>query len=194
VAADRLATFEPVELVRFLVAIDAELTAPAFMLLIGGGAAALGYGVMSGTKDLDTLTELDTLEAAIARARTATGLDVPISPTGVADFPFEFESRLVRVLPQLARLVVVVPEVHDLVLSKLTRATDGDLKAIEDIHARMPLSYDILVERYTDEMRHAIGDPTRLEGNFLLGIHVLFGELRREDARRRLRQPFGRPQ
>lgn len=146
---------------------------------------------MSGTKDLDTLTELTHLENAIAAARSATGLDVPIEPTPVADVPYEFESRLVRVLPALERLEIFVPEVHDLALSKLVRANAGELAALEDIHARTPLSFDLLVERYRTEMTHAVGDPARLEGNFLLGVHVLFGEIRREDARRRLTEDRG---
>ena len=179
--------FAPDELVRFLTAIDAALQRRVFMTLIGGGAAALGYGVVSGTKDLDTLTSVALLESAIAIARDTTKLDVPIEATPVADLPYEYESRLVRVLPRLARLEIFVPEVHDLALSKLTRANGGDLAALEAIHARKPLSLDTMIDRYLTEMTHAIGDPARLDQNFLLRIHVLFGELQREEARRRLR-------
>lgn len=80
----------------------------------------------------------------------------------------------------------MVPEPHDLALSKLARAHPGDLAALEELHRNHPLSFDTLVERYATEMTHAIGDPMRLDGNFLLGVHVLFGELPREAARRRL--------
>jgi hypothetical protein len=182
-----LPRFEPAEIAQFLRAIDAELVERTFVIIIGGGAAAIGYGVSSATKDIDTLTDIGQLRAAIATARKRIGVDIPIEATPVADIPYEFESRLVRVLPELQRLEVFVPEAHDLALSKLVRASPGDLAAIEDLHRRHPLSFETLVERYRNEMTHAVGDPARLEQNFLLGIHLLFGEIRREDARRRLR-------
>jgi hypothetical protein len=176
--------FEVPELERFLLAIDGELSRRVFVIVIGGGAAALGYGVRIGTKDIDTLTELTGLKKAIVAARARTGLDIPIEPTPVADLPYEFESRLVKVLPNLRYLDIYVPEAHDLALSKLVRAHAGDLAALEALHARNPLSFDTLVQRYRCEMTHAIGDPRRLDQNFLVGVHVLFGEIKREAARR----------
>lgn len=159
------------ELERFLTAIDRALTRRTFVILIGGGAAALGYGVRSATKDLDTLTSTADLEDAIRTARAETGLDIPIEATPVADLPYEFESRLVRVLPAL-----------------LVRANAGDLAAVEELHGRHPLSFETLVGRYQREMTHAVGDPVRLDQNFLLGVQVLFGERARDDARGLLRR------
>jgi Nucleotidyltransferase of unknown function (DUF6036) len=181
------ARFEPTQLERFLTAVDAALTEPVFVIVLGGGAAALGYGVRTGTKDLDTLTELGRLQGAIEVARRKTGLDIPVEPTPVADLPYEFESRLVRVLQQLRKLELFVPEAHDLVLSKLVRAHAGDLAAIEQIHQHHPLSFDTLLRRYCEEMTHTIGLPERLDQNFLMGVDVVFGELKREEARRALR-------
>ena len=183
-----LRRFLPAELKAFLAAVDSALPDRVFVILLGGGAAALGYGVRSGTKDLDTLTEVSAIEAAIKRAREQTGLSIPIEPTPVADLPYEFESRLLRVLPELRRLELFVPEAHDLALSKLVRAHAGDLAALEELHARHPLSFETLVARYRDEMSLAIGDPSRLEQNLLLGVHVLFGEIRRDEAKRVLQQ------
>lgn len=39
------------------------------MILIGGAAASIGYGVQTATKDLDTLTEVSKLDEAIRKAR-----------------------------------------------------------------------------------------------------------------------------
>ena len=181
-----LQRFAPDELTRFLVALDAALPERTFVILLGGGAAALGHGVRTATKDLDTLTDVSDFESAIRQARRATGLDIPMEQTTVADLPYEFESRLVRVMPHLERLELFVPEAHHLVLSKLVRAHAGDLAAIEELHARNPLSFDTLMRRYLDEMTHAIGDPVRLDGNFRLGVHVLFGELKLGEAQRAL--------
>lgn len=68
----------------------------------------------------------------------------------------ELETRLIRVLPRLARLVVRVPEKHDLVLMKTVRGYEHDLQAAEEIHANSPLDLEILVSRF-HEM-----DPTAL--------------------------------
>jgi hypothetical protein len=92
------------------------------------------------------------LAAAAQKARAATGLDVPILKSGVADAPYEFESRLERVLPALRKLTVLVPEKHDLVLMKAVRCYEYDLEAIAEIHAHGPLDLDTLVRRFEEEM------------------------------------------
>lgn len=103
-------TFLREQLERFLEAIDAALAGPV-EVVIGGTAAAIHYGVRRATSDIDTWTTVPAdLAAAAERARAVTGLDVPIVKSGVADPPYEFESRLERVLPDLRKLTVLVPE------------------------------------------------------------------------------------
>jgi uncharacterized nucleotidyltransferase DUF6036 len=105
------------------------------MVIIGGSAAALAYAVRTGTVDVDTFeTDIAALTAALAAARTKTGLFIPVQRAAVADLPCHYESRLVRELPHLLRLLVRVPERHDLVLSKLMRCHEGDLQCIEEVH------------------------------------------------------------
>jgi hypothetical protein len=99
-------------------------------------------GVTRATDDIDAWTAIQTeLAAAAEKARAATGLDVPLEKSGVADAPFDFESRLQRILPGLRRLRVMVPEKHDLVLMKAMRCYEHDLQAIEEIHAHSPLDF-----------------------------------------------------
>lgn len=50
----------------------------------------------------------------------------------------------------------------------------------------MGLSFEILVERFRDEMGHVMGDPGRIRSNFLVTIEDLFGELKRVAAEREL--------
>ncbi len=67
------------EIVRFLTAVDANLAAPARMVIIGGGAAALAFGIASTTEDLDTENTLSkALLRAVAAAQTETGLDLSL--------------------------------------------------------------------------------------------------------------------
>jgi len=177
--------YTPQELRRFLAAMDRALDRPAEVVVIGGAAAALEYGVATGTRDIDTWTRVhESLAVAAERARQTTGLGVPFSRSGVADGPHDFESRLERTLPRLRRLKVMVPERHDLVLMKVLRGDEHDLQAIEAIHQRSPLELPILVKRYREEMSATIIDPGRLRGQFLTMVERLFPEGVDEVARR----------
>src|SRR5258707_6306361 len=93
--------------------------------------------------------------------------------SGVGDAPYEFESCLERVLPDLRKLTVLVPEKHDLVLMKAVRCYEHDLDAIAEIHAHAALDLDVLVGRFEEEMT-PIGDPDRIRGHFLVVVERLF--------------------
>jgi hypothetical protein len=169
--------YTPDELRRFLEGVDAALRGEAEVVIIGGAAAAIEYGVASGTRDIDTWTRVQKdLEVAVERARQATGLAVPFAQSRVADGPTELESRLERALPHLKRLAVRVPEKHDLVLMKVVRGDEHDLQAIEAIHHRSPLDLETLLARYQGEMGTAIIDPRRLKGHVLTMVERLFPE------------------
>ncbi len=180
-------TFLRQQLETFLLAVDAALPDPVEVVVIGGSAAALHYGVARATHDIDTWTNVEaSLAAAAASARVATGLGVPLQKSGVADAPVDFESRLERVLPRLRRLKVLVPEKHDLVLMKAVRCYEHDVETIAEIHAHSRLDLDVLVRRFKEEMT-PIGDPVRIRRNFLVVVERLFpdaaealeGELRK---------------
>ena len=73
------------QLERFLEAIDAALAEPVEVIVIGGTAAALHYGVRRATHDIDTWTAVQAdLARAAEKARAVTGLDVPLQKSGVA--------------------------------------------------------------------------------------------------------------
>lgn len=76
------------EIERFLRAVDQALKRRATVLVIGGGAAAIKYGVDDPTTDIDTFNALGAdLRRAIDAARKATGLPMPFEQSGVADGP-----------------------------------------------------------------------------------------------------------
>lgn len=171
---------------KFLRAVDRSLKEPVTVYVIGGTAATLRYGATRATQDIDTLTAVSkALAVAAAEARAKTGLDIPINRVTIADEPEDYESRLERVLPRLKRLRVFVPERHDLVLMKAMRAYEHDLQVIGEIHAHSPLSLDVVVDRFLNEML-PIGDPRRIRQNFLLVIEQLFPDAV-DDVERRLR-------
>lgn len=126
------------ELKRFLVAVDRALTRRVSLIVIGGSALSLGYGVTSVTTDIDTYggvvatggmrdidtfghrtasasdgpAGLDAIDDAARTARADTGLDIPIAESTIAQFTDGFETRLLRVLPDLERLELWVPELR----------------------------------------------------------------------------------
>jgi hypothetical protein len=133
--------YPPADLERFLRAVDSALSKPVHVTVIGGAAAAIRYGAHRATRDVDTWTLVpEELAAAVEEAHRATGIDVPFAKSGVADAPWDFESRLARALPDLERLVIHVPERHDLVLMKIVRGHEHDLELIEDMHTSAPES------------------------------------------------------
>ena len=83
--------YTPQELRTLLEGVDAALKHEARVVIIGGAAAALEYGVATGTRDIDTWSSVQKdLADAVERARRSTGLDVPFARSGVADGPHDF--------------------------------------------------------------------------------------------------------
>ena len=72
------------------------------------------------------------VRSLLALTRT---IAIPIDTAAVADLPWNFEDRLVVVLG-LPRLEVRAPESHDLVLSKISRWSEGDEDHALRLHRR----------------------------------------------------------
>ena len=170
--------YQTEELNRFLEEVDVHLAEFTPLLIIGGAAVALGYGIDRATRDIDTWEELpDELAEAVIKARETTKLEIPLHHAAVADAPYEFESRLQQIALQgLKRLVIFVPEKHDLVLMKIIRCYEHDLEAAEAIHSRWTLDFYLLVERYLEEMGHVIGDRKMLDLKMLATVERVFDE------------------
>lgn len=167
----------PSDLERFVRAVDAALSEPQSLLVIGGAAAVLGYGATRPTQDIDTFHQVQApISRAIEEARKTTNLDIPVSFAAIADAPYNFEDRLVPLTELgLARLTIVVPERHDLALMKLIRGYHHDVEVIEQIHHLQPLSLDVLRSRFVAEMGHVMTDPRRLRLNLYEAVERLYG-------------------
>jgi hypothetical protein len=175
------------EIGELLRAVDRHLAVPARVVIIGGAAAAF-HGAGSTTTDVDTHNTLDAnLEEALQRAREDTKLDIPVGYSSVAEAPYNYEDRLEQRFPELEYLAVWVLEKHDLTLSKIIRGYEHDLQQVEEVHAESGLIFDVLVDRFRNEMDHVVGDPARILGNFLELIERLFGEMKRSEADRLIR-------
>lgn len=67
------------------------------------------------------------------------------------------------------------------------RGSAHDFQQLAEIRDEVGLDNDLLVERFRTEMTHVLGDKARIKSNFVELIDHLFGELRRVDAERVLR-------
>lgn len=178
----RDAAFSIDEIEVFLRAVDRHLTRPARIVILGGGAAAF-HTTTATTMDLDTFEALDDdLRVAIVAATHVTGMQMPVGHASIADIPYDAEDRFERRLPDLEWLQVWVLEKHDLVLSKILRFVNHDEEQIVELHRAVGLDYDVLVERFRDEMSHVMGNPSRIRAQFLQMIDRLFGERRTTSA------------
>jgi hypothetical protein len=186
----------PTDIERFVRAVDAALSEPASLLVIGGAAAVLGYGATRPTEDIDTFHQVQPeIERAIEIARRSTKLNIPVSFAAVADAPYDFEDRLVPLTGLgLVRLGLVVPERHDLVLMKLVRGYQHDVEVIEQIHQHQPLSLETLHLRFMTEMGHVVADPRRLRLNYYEVLERLFGRERAVTIRFKLEQGRNGPE
>lgn len=136
----------------FFRAIDKHLTSAASLVIIGG-AAAVFHDARSTTNDVDTYEPIGpNLRLAIEHAMAETGLSIPTHHSAVADVPYHFEDRLERRLRDLANLRILVLEKHDLALSKTIRGDEHDEQQIESIHRSVGLDFELLVQRFRDEM------------------------------------------
>jgi hypothetical protein len=77
-------------------------------------------------------------------------------------------------MPQLRRLELIVPDRYDLILSKLVRASQADLAVCKEIHEHEPLTVEVLIERYLDEMNHAIGRQADRDQNLVAAIELMW--------------------
>lgn len=164
------------DLARFLQRIDDELRQPSRIVLIGGGAVGLAYHGKHATMDLDLWEAGREFWEAVKRVAERDGPTVPVHKAGIAEAPYEFESRLRRLEFNLKRLEVLVPEAHDLVLMKTARAESHDLDAIEDIHREVGLSLEILVERFHETKEQVTGRHESFVIKFQSMVARLFGE------------------
>lgn len=164
------------ELSKFLESLDRHLEQPREIILIGGAAASLGYGINRTTSDIDILEGIADLIEAIRLAREETGLDVPFQEVGTWDAPYNYEERLQPIEMELQKLQVLIPEKHDLSLMKVVRGQVNDRDAIEQIANNVGLDTRTLVDRFKSEMTHVIANNRYLVQNFLSVIEMLYGE------------------
>jgi hypothetical protein len=187
-------TFSSEDLKRFLRSVDKHLTSPVSILVIGGSAASLGYGIKTSTKDIDLFEteeqDYKLFQEACERAKQETNLEIPVEEVGVGDVPYNYEDRLQKESSLgLNWLEVRYPEKHDLALMKIIRGYEHDIQHVKEIHQNHTLDLRTLTNRFINEMSHVVGiGAEQLQNKFLLMIEEVFGEEEADEAERAIAQ------
>lgn len=188
--------FDRRQLLTFLRAVDRHLASKAEVVVVGGAALSIAYGVERRTSDIDVVelrgSDKD-LTHAVRQAREDTGLAVAMGPATVTVIPDHFEGRLrsARGL-RLRRLKFMVPEKYDLALSKIAASASRphDLDAVLDLHAKHRLSRRELVDRFDREMaRVSVVDQRQLALPMAVAVAELYGDQAGRDFAERYRVP-----
>jgi hypothetical protein len=156
-------TFDHKEWGPFLKDVDQQLQEQVVLHCLGGFVLRVLYDIPRHTGDIDYLEALPSVaKDSLARiAGPDSGLakkhKVFIHFAGVIDMPENYEERLIDITGDLKNLKLFVPEVYDLLLSKLTRNSPKDIEDVQYVINREKLSFAQLRERF-EEMRPVTGD------------------------------------
>jgi hypothetical protein len=161
----------------FLKELDELATSTVRLDCIGGFVVTMLYGLSRTTGDLDVL-EITPKCAAVAFAEVATQggrlhqkYKVYLDQVGVAQPPYEYESRLVEMFPGVFRhLRLMALDPYDLALTKLDRNIERDRSDVRYLARTIPFDLDLLQERYRTELRPYLTNPDRADLSLQLWI------------------------
>jgi hypothetical protein len=142
----------------FLTDLDAAIDSPADFHCIGGFVVSQHYGFARETADLDVLTVIP--PEAAERVAELAGKGSPlqrkhrvyIDHVSVANYPHDYESRLVRVFPIWPNVRLWALEPHDLALTKLERSNDRDIRDVMYLAQVGLITQDALISRFETEL------------------------------------------
>jgi len=153
----------------FLRDVDRQLDFAVVLHCLGGFVMRVLYEVPRHTGDIDywealpapgrqKLNEIAGPESPLAEKHR-----VCIHSAGPIDMPENYEDRLIELTCGFRHLRLFVPEVYDLLLSKLTRNSPKDRDDVQHVANRELLDYAQLRTRFQEEMTPVVGDRRQHE-------------------------------
>jgi hypothetical protein len=176
------------ELQHFLRLVDAELTQPCTVVVVGGAALSLGYCPGHTVPDIELWTTTDNvIWTAAERASEKIPRPIRVRQALAGEPRYSFEDRVWPARVEGLRLLkVLVPEAHDQMVLKAARAEPLD--SIAELHRDHPLSLDTLLERYHEMKRQVSGPRSRFKASFLAVVVKLFGKASAAELEKRLKE------
>lgn len=141
----------------FLTELDSIVDESADFHCIGGFVVSQCYGLGRETADLDVLTVRP--RGAVSRIAELAGKGSPlqrkhcvyVDPVGVANYPDDYETRLIRVFPVWRNIRLWALEPHDLALTKLERSNDRDIRDVLYLAQSGLVQRETLISRFEQE-------------------------------------------
>jgi hypothetical protein len=143
---------------EFLTEINDRLTAPVQLVCIGGFVVTTIHGLSRSTGDLDLLTALpvqlrEELQHLGGRnSELHRNYHLFVDYVAVVTMPINFEDRLTEAPFQFSKVRLLIPEIYDLVLSKLERNSPKDYQDVEYLAKKYKLSFATLRKRFDEEL------------------------------------------
>jgi len=155
----------PPQWAGFLLEADKLLKTRVTLHCLGGFVLTVLYGVPRSTGDVDSIAviPIERLSELLSVAGSESPLSVKhklaIQHVTVADVPENYESRLEEVFAgRFSKMQLLVLELHDVVLAKLTRNSVVDQQDVKFLAQKGQLSAEILRARYQVELRPGLPD------------------------------------
>lgn len=173
----------------FLWEIDRHLVEKVVLRCLGGFVITMLYGLERPTADIDILpvgsnvaTDL-LIDLAGEGSALHKKYKVYLQVVGIAPIPIDYEDRLTEMFPKTfsnIRLLALDP--YDLALSKIERNTQRDRDDVKHLARTVPLDLRVLTNRYHEELRSDLGNPTREDLTLKLWIESIEEERDRTDT------------
>jgi hypothetical protein len=153
----------------FLTEVDEALQQEVTLHCLGGFVLTALYALPRPTGDIDYISiNPNGVQEELFRIA---GLGSPLSKkhklyfqrVGVADYPEEYESRLMPLEIGLQKLKLLVFEPYDLVLSKLCRDSPKDSEDVKFLVGKLNLNFEVLYKRWSSEMKPWVAVADRHE-------------------------------
>ena len=143
-----------------LCAVDDQLEEPTSLICLGGFVLVTVYHVPRVTSDIDFISVIPDPqgERLIQLAGPESGLaakyGVNLQYVTVQECPDSYEDRIEEIFPGVYKhLRLLALEIHDIVLSKLTRNSPKDNRDVEYLGKAGLISAETLRGRYQSELR-----------------------------------------
>jgi len=164
----------------FLGEIDDTISSPLRFDCLGGFVVTLLYGMTRTSADIDVFEVAPNSASQMVMQMAMQGgplhhkYGLYLDKVTVAFVPENYESRLIEMFPgAFKRLRLMALDPYDLALSKLERNTQKDRDDVIYLARTIPFDLSILKERYENELRWQLGNPTREDLTLNLWMEVI---------------------
>jgi hypothetical protein len=153
----------------FLVEVDEALRHEITLHCLGGFVLAALYDLPRPTGDIDYIlidpggAQDELFQIGGRGSPLCKKHKVYFQRVGVAEYPYEYEDRLILLDLDLHKLKLFVLEPYDLILSKLCRDGPKDSDDAQYLAKKLNLSFDVLYKRWLSEMKPSVPHPDRHE-------------------------------